>query len=104
MQQPSPVHRDYVVSVTIARELERVRPFAFAPAVPGVPADIDLVRRRLVWLTPLCIHDHWHGVISDKAGAYKRRTEKEINCPVALIAVAEMSPATVCPHLPVRSF
>jgi hypothetical protein len=68
MQQPSAIHRDHEVAVDIAREFERVRPFALAPAVPSLPANIDLVRLRLVRLPSSCVHDNRHGLVSDQSG------------------------------------
>src|SRR3954452_16969628 len=49
-QHPSAIHRDYLGAISIVRRLERICPLAFAPAVPRRPADIDLMRLRLVRL------------------------------------------------------
>src|SRR3954470_2298712 len=82
--QPPAIHRDHEIAVAGERELERVCPLALAPAVPGLTADIDLVRRRLIRPAPSCVHHNRHGLISDQSdGRVSPAVRQEVFSPGA---------------------
>src|SRR3954452_19638955 len=65
LEQRPAVHLDYEIAIAIAREPERVCPFALAPAVPGLVADINLVRPSFVRPAAFRVHHNGHSLRSD---------------------------------------